>query len=68
MSVSSLGNRDCSRFSKLSFQEEIESRVAFRDLILAMIGFSVLCMSGVALGITSQDLIEFISTRFLLKF
>ena len=42
--------------------------VAFRHLISAMIGFSDLCMDGVALGIASQDSIEFISTRFLLKF
>ena len=32
-----------------------------------MIGFSDLCLGGVALGIASQDWIEFISTCFLLK-
>ena len=66
--MSSLGNRDCWRFSNVSFQEETESSLAFNDLISIRIGFSDLCLGGVALGIASQGSIEFILTFFLLKF
>ena len=52
----------------MSFQEKIESSVAFSDLISAKLEFSDIYLCGFVLGIASQDSIEFALTPFLLKF